>query len=327
MEMSAKPGSTHSFCIPDDTEKMRIDLYLARQFPAYSRNFFQQLIEDRRIAANNVPLEKPSFVIKAGDQVCITFPEQRIVDHKNLSLALEEKKVDVEVIAEHEHFLIIYKPANFLVHAPSARSSAVTLVDWLVVHYPDIASVGYTDRPGIVHRIDKDTTGILVVPRTPYAHNAFSKHFKNRSIKKLYLAVVEGHPPASGTIDFPIGRDPHAPQKMTFFSRSGLEAGNASHIKKRDATTHYKVRTYFKDSALIEAHLITGRTHQIRVHCAAIGHPLVGDPVYGNKSKLIKRQALHAYSISFDFDGVEHTFCKEPPTDFADLINSLTQVQ
>lgn len=324
MELSAKPGNVHSFNTAEDTEKMRIDLYLARQFPAFSRNFFQQLIEDRRISVNGSQLDKPSSIVKANDHIVITFPEQRTIEKSDVSLVLEEKKVDVEVVAEHEHFLIIYKPANFLVHAPSARSTAVTLVDWLIVHYPDISGVGYSDRPGIVHRIDKDTSGLLVVPKTAYAHNTFSKLFKNRAINKIYLAAVEGHPPAQGLIDLPIGRDPHAPQKMAVFHKSPFLTGNLLRHKMRDAQTEFLVRTYFRNASLIEAHLITGRTHQIRVHCAAIGHPLIGDPVYGNKSKLIKRQALHAYRISFTFDGTNHVFSKEPPADFADLIQALS---
>lgn len=326
-----EPNSTLMLTVPEEMASSRLDAVLVQLLPSYSRSFFQNMIKEGYVLLNDKKIVKPSWPTKPLDNITINFPPKRVVEVTAVTEMVKSKNLDIEVVYEHEHFLVIYKPANIMVHAPSERSSAITLVDWLLVHYPDISQVGYSDRPGIVHRIDKDTSGLLVVPRTPYAHAAFSRLFKDHAIHKKYLAVVEGNPDQAGTIDIPIGRSPQG-NKMAAFPeyKMSVNADNPIVAKSlrcsrriRYAITHYIVKEYFKQAALIEATIVTGRTHQIRVHCAAIGHAIIGDPVYGKKSKFIKRQALHAYNLSFNFNGQAYNFCKDVPQDFQDLLRQL----
>ncbi|TET06879.1 RluA family pseudouridine synthase [Candidatus Dependentiae bacterium] len=333
MEILTKisPNSAFTFVVPDESHGMRIDKYIVQQFPFYSRNFFQQLINDELVRLNGKIVSKQGILIKPSDTVTITFPPERKFDESIISKIMAEKHLDVEVIAEEDHFFIVYKPANLLVHSPCPRSKAVTLVDWLLVHYKELASIGYADRPSIIHRLDKDTSGLLIIPRTPYAHAIFGAMFRDRAINKTYHAVVHGNPPAFGSIDWAIGRDPNNKKKMSVFFtagqntrenvNNGVDQISLSGGKKiRTALTNYRVLEYFDNCALVEVNLVTGRMHQIRVHFAAVGYPIVGDPVYGTKSKLIKRQALHAHTLSFTFEGKEYSFSKEVPDDFACLL-------
>lgn len=307
------PNSLFTFVRQSDEEKMRIDRYLARQFPLYSRSFFKKLIEERFVTINGTIIHKQGAPTGPLDTVEVRFPSERIIE----SETVVARNLGVKVLHQEEHFFIISKPAGLIVHPPRTNSGAVTLMDWLLVHHQDIKDVGYVDRPGIVHRLDKDTSGIMVVPRTNNAHAVFSKQFEERTIKKQYLAVVNGHPEPTGSITLPLGRHPVNKSKMHAFSahEAILYRG-----PKRSAITHYKVLEYFADTALVEVSPVTGRTHQIRVHFAAIGHPVVGDPVYGFKSKKIKRHALHAHKLSFTFMQNEYTFTAEPPEDFEELI-------
>ncbi len=304
------PNSSHTLQVGPEQNSMRLDKFVGTQFPLYSRTFFQQLINEQCISLNGHQISKPSIRLKEGDRITIQFPPER----KTKPVDLSHADLGVTIIHKHEHFLIINKPAGLLVHASSSASTAITLVDWLVANYAEIAHVGYIDRPGIVHRLDKDTSGLMVIPRTQYAHAYFGALFKNREIHKTYLAIVHGHPPKMGTIDLAITRNHIARHKMAAVDPDAYLHNNTSTV--RPAITHYQVLEYFDEHALIQAKPVTGRTHQIRVHCASIGHPLVGDPIYGKKSNLIKRQTLHAHAITFAFDGQQHTFSSQPPEDF-----------
>lgn len=307
------PDSVFEISVPEIAAGRRIDKFITTQFPLYSRTFFNRLIDDGHISLNGEVVSKASTIVDHEDLITVHFPPARDVQVD----ALARKAPAVEVIFEHPHFMIVYKPEGLLVHPPSMASTAATLVDWLLVHFNDIKDVGYVDRPGIVHRLDKDTSGLLVIPRTNYAHSVFGTHFRNRTIHKRYYAVVQGLPDKEGVIDAAIGRDPVTKTRMTTTTHPG------SGMKMRDSQTHYRVVEYFDDAALLEVKPITGRTHQIRVHLASIGYPIIGDPVYGKKSKLIDRQALHAFSLAFDFDGQAHSFQKDVPADFKQLIESL----
>jgi 23S rRNA pseudouridine1911/1915/1917 synthase len=328
---SLESNDTVTLQVPEHFNHVRLDAVMTMLMPEYSRNFFQTIIKEGLVLVNNKIVSKSSCLAKSGDTITISFPSKREVEPVTVEQTLKSKNLNIEVIYEHEHFLVVYKPANIMVHAPTERSAAITLVDWLIVNYPKVREVGYSDRPGIVHRIDKDTSGLLIISRTAHAHALFSKLFKERQINKTYVAVVEGHPAKTGTIKLPIGRSPQG-NKMAAFPEYAnsiqIDTNHASFSKRsapkvRHAVTHYKVIEYFESNALVEAVIETGRTHQIRVHFASLGHSIVGDPIYGKKSKLIKRQALHAYRLSFIFDGQEYNFTKEIPEDMQELIAQL----
>lgn len=305
-----KPDSHFVLRVPNEYDGSRIDTFITDQFPLYSRSFFTRLIDDGNVSLNEKPISKGGVRVATGDTVSVRFPAQREIQIE----ALKEKP-DIDVIYESPKFLIINKPAGLLVHPTSMASTAATVVDWLLLNYSHIEDVGYVDRPGIVHRLDKDTSGLLIVPRTNHAHGIFADMFRNRKMNKTYYAIVEGHPEREGVITAPIGRDPISKTKMTTRQHAGL--------KMRDATTYYKVLEYFDNAALVEVKPITGRTHQIRVHFVSIGHPLIGDVVYGKKSKLIKRHALHAHNLEFEFQGKKYAFEAPLPEDMQTLINTL----
>lgn len=308
-----QPNSHFSFKISENNVNTRLDVYIAQQFPQYTRSFFRRLIGQESVKINNIVTNKQGTWLKIGDIITIQFPPKRIIK----PASIDQLDTGIHTIYQHEHFLIIAKPVNLLVHPPSVNSTEATLVDWLVAKYNEIRAVGYTNRPGIVHRLDKDTSGIMVIPRTNYAYTIFAQMFKNRSIDKKYYGLVEGHPEKKGSIDLPIGRDPIARTKMKAFFQSNL-SGTTKKI--RSAITHYEVIKYFDKHSLIKIVPITGRTHQIRVHFAAIGHPIVGDIVYGKKSLLIKRQALHAQELSFTFNNKLYIFSSNLPDDFKNAV-------
>ncbi len=310
-------SETHyRFVVPSDTAPIRLDTFITQQLPDYSRSFIQKLIEDKHVTVNE-KAAKSSLLIKPTDIIMIEIPPAKPPYTVDPTPEVKEalKKLPVKIVHEEPNFYIIEKPTGLMVHRPSTSNAELTLVDWLVHHAPEITKIGHSERPGIVHRLDKDTSGLLVVPRTPQAHTFFGNLFKDRKIKKTYLAVVKGHPEKEGTIDLPIGRDPITRNKMTV---NGIEA--------REAVTRYKVLTYFEDAALVEVYPVTGRTHQIRVHFKAIGHPLLGDQLYGTKSLHIKRHALHATQLTFDFNGKSYIFTSNPPQDFELLLSKLKKV-
>jgi 23S rRNA pseudouridine1911/1915/1917 synthase len=300
----------HTLQAASDQKAVRADVFIAEQLPHYSRSFFKDLIKRQLVTINN-KTAKSSTIIKPCDTIVISIPATPLLYASTPEIEQKLSSLSVKIVFEHKEFLVIAKPAGLMVHKPSAYNTEVTLVDWLLSRWKGLETVGAEDRPGIVHRLDKDTSGLMVIPRTNYAHLVFSDLFKARSIKKTYLAIVHGHPDPSGTIDFPIDRDPTIRNKM---SHKG---------EGRAALTHYKVVDYFKDTALAQVNPITGRTHQIRVHFSAIGHPLVGDALYGKKSPLIERQALHATSLSFTFDGEPFSFHESMPTDMQTALGFL----
>lgn len=308
-----KPTSSFEFIVNSESAGMRLDAFLAQQFPAYSRSFLQKLIQDHTIIINTQRAKKPSIVLKEHDVVHIQIHAAQPETKKTVQMPQNFK---IELIATHEDFLIINKPAGLLTHKTQHATNDYTLVDWLTTHFKEIESVGTLERPGIIHRLDKDTSGLLIIARTNYAHQFFTQSFKERAIKKTYLAIVEGHPERSGTIDQPIGR--HKTHRL----RMAIYPAN-SNVPTRHAVTHYRVLEYFDKYSLVEFKPETGRTHQIRVHAAFLGHPLVGDTLYGSSSPFIKRHALHASALSFNFKGKLYEFSAQLPHDFQDLIAHL----
>jgi len=312
-----EPNSTHIFNVTEQEEGQRLDVFISSRFPSYSRSFFERLIKQNNVTINEKSVSKKSIQVFENDTVVVTFPEIKknpIETKKNI------ENIDVQVVLEHPHFLVISKPAGLLVHSPHPQSTDITLVDWLIEKFEDIKKVGSEDRPGIVHRLDKDTSGVIIVPRNNCAHAYFSDLFRERKIQKTYLAIVKGHPDKEGEIDLEIARNPYDRNKMTH-----VTSKNVSKIKSkiRKATSFYKVLEYFDEHTLVEVKPVTGRTHQIRVHFSGIGHPLMGDPIYGKKSKIISRHALHAQKLEFTFEGQNFCAQQNEPEDFKKAITLL----
>lgn len=302
------PGSILTYVSAPESQGLRLDLFLFQQKTGYSRSHFQHLIDAGAVTINGVVATKSSVIVKANDTVVLTIP---------LPVARPQTKeavghLDVSIVYENEHFLVVNKPPFLSVHAPSAGNTELTLVDWLVAHVNGIKAVGSDDRPGIVHRLDKDTSGLLIVAKNAYSHAKLSDLFKDREMHKTYYAIVQGHTPKAGFIDANIVRHPLHPTKMTHSKAQG-----------RQALTRYTAKEFLTDATWVEAKPVTGRTHQIRVHLASIGHPLIGDAVYHTKSPLINRQALHAYRLTFTFEGQDFDFTQEPPQDFLELVEKL----
>ncbi len=303
-----KDESIHTLHVSEDEAPIRIDIFLANRFPDYSRSFFKKLFNGEHITINESPATKSGVVLKTGDTITITFPQTKLAIGRPVPDDLK-----IPIVFEHPDFLIINKPAGLIVHDAPSSKDEYTLVDWLLNTFKNLKDVGEADRPGIVHRLDKNTTGLMVIPRNNKAHAIFGDMFRNREIKKTYWAVVEGHPSRSGSIDFSIERHPVKKFKMTHKAHSQ---------SARDSYTDYETLKYFQDSSLVKALPKTGRTHQIRVHFNGIGHPLVGDHIYGKASKLIDRHALHAKGIAFDYKGKPYSFDSEIPEDMQKLLNA-----
>jgi len=303
------PGETRCIVVDEQCVGRRLDQCVSEIFTSYTRSFFKNLIDSEHITVNDVPA-KAGYKVRLGDTICITLP--KLSDAK-MSLAAFEEQFKITVVASEPDFLIVSKPAGLMVHKPNEFSTDITLVDWLLSCYAELKHVGTQDRPGIIHRLDKNTSGLLIIPRTQESFGLFGELFRTRKIDKIYWVIVKGHPNQSGTIDLPIGRDPVHKHRMIHLPKSGI---------KRDAFTSYRVLKYFKYYTLIEVKIMTGRTHQIRVHCAAIGHPVIGDTVYGEPSLLINRQAMHAKQIAFIFKNKAYSFDSDIPADMQKLLTT-----
>lgn len=297
-----------AICGPLEDEKtsIRLDSFLAQQFSEHSRNFFGGVIERGLVLVNGNPATKVSFKVQPGDTIQVSIPAP-------VPYNLSPQPVEFGVIAMHDDFIIINKPAGLVVHPPSEESTVITLVHGLMHRFSEFTAQANEQRPGIVHRLDKETSGLMIIARTLPAHAAFMQSFRDRIVTKRYLAIVNGNPPREGSIEFPIARCGSDPSRMTHRDRNG-----------KSALTHYRVLNYYKEHALVEVHIVTGRTHQIRVHFAAIGHSVLGDGVYGSSSKLIKRQALHAWKISFTHKDRKYDFCCPVPKDMREAMRLLS---
>jgi len=282
----------------------RLDSFILKNFPEYSRSYFQKLILSKSVLVNGKAVGK-SYLVKTGDRIEVSFPPEK-------ALKGVPRDVPFEIVAMQKDFIIINKPAGLVVHRGEVELDDPTLVDGLLYRFKEFEEFDETERPGIVHRLDKKTSGLIIVARNIKAQIALSALFKERLVKKQYLAVVEGHPEKSGKIDFPIGRHRSEKTKMSHVSYQG-----------RPALTYYQVLQYYKDCTLVSVRIVTGRTHQIRVHFAAIGHRLLGDPKYGIKSKLIDRQALHSWKMSFEYKENKYSYYVLVPDDFRQLLVDL----
>jgi 23S rRNA pseudouridine1911/1915/1917 synthase len=267
-----------------DAADPRLDVWLTNQLPEFSRARLQKLIAQGQIQVAQRICTDKQYRLKSGDRVCISIPPPD-------TLELIPEAMPLDILYEDEQLLIIDKPAGMVVH-PSAGHDTGTLVHALLAHCP-LSSIGGVQRPGIVHRLDKDTTGAIVVAKTDFAHQHLQQQLQAKTARRVYLGVVYGAPKTDGgTIDLPIGRHPVDRQKQAIVA---IDRGGKA------AVTHWQMQERFKGFSLIEFRLETGRTHQIRVHTTQMGHPVVGDPVYGagraSVGVKLPGQSLHARQL------------------------------
>lgn len=286
----------------------RLDVFLAEQSPDLSRSRIRKLIDDGHVTVDGRP-GKPSTRLDVGQTVTLELPPMSPAE-------LQPWDVPLSVVFEDNDLIVVDKPAGMTVH-PAPGNEDRTLANAVLAHAPDIEGVGGERRPGIVHRLDKDTSGLIVVAKNERTHSHLSDQFKSREVSKVYFALVVGHPnPPEADIDAPIGRHPHDRQRMAIVSRG------------RPAITRYRIVTSYSRSTLIEARPRTGRTHQIRVHLASVGHPVVGDTTYGRSAEGLPRQFLHAHHLAFTHpvSGENIRFETELPSDLKSYLGRLEPV-
>ncbi len=298
-------------------EPERLDKFIARVMDDMTRSAVLRLIEAGLVTVNGAP-EKPSFKLRGGESIFIKIPPPA-------PATPVAEDIPLEILHEDEDIIVVNKPAGMVVH-PGAGNYGGTLVNALLGHCRDLSGIGGEIRPGIVHRIDKDTTGVLVVAKNDRAHNSLAGQFKRHTIKRVYTALVYGSPKGDkGTVDSAIGRHPSDRKKMSGAAKRG-----------RRAVTHWRVSGRYSGITLMTVTLETGRTHQIRVHLSEAGHPLLGDPVYGGSGRLsnvrdpelrvliraLGRQALHAGILGFihPSSGEYIEFRADMPEDMARII-------
>lgn len=293
--------------VNEEFHGLRLDAYLSKIYPDRSRSFFQNIIEEGSILVEG-KIKKSKYKVKKGEKISVKIPEP-------VELQVEAENIPINIVYEDEDVIIVNKPKGMVVH-PAPGNYTGTLVNALLYHCNDLSGINGVIRPGIVHRIDKDTSGILVIAKNDLSHKKLAEQFAEHSMERTYYAIVEGMVKKdSGIIDKPIGRDPKTRIKMAI-----VEDG-------RRAVTHYEVLERYKNNTLIKCNLETGRTHQIRVHMMSIGHPLVGDQVYGYKKQkfTLDGQALHAKTLGLIHprSGKFTQFDSELPEYFKRLVDIL----
>jgi len=294
----------------DSEGDVRVDKYLSEQLPQVSRSQIKRLIDGGNVTLDGFPVEKAGTKAKPGSVVEIVVVEEQ-------GDGLIPENIPLDIIYEDEDVLVINKAAGMVVH-PGAGNRTGTLVNALLSYYPPIREVGETDRPGVVHRLDKDTSGVIIFAKTNKGYRWLVKAFKAREVNKTYLALVDGHPPTpTGRIEAPIERDAKSRTRMTV----GLRG------QGKLAISEYFQLESFPQHALLEVHPITGRTHQIRVHLSYIGVPVAGDTLYGRKRSSIKlgRIFLHAKTLSLRLPGDRNprSFSAPLPQDLQQILSDL----
>ena len=295
------------FKVDEKSEGTRIDKYLSDMLEEKSRSFIQELIKKEKVVVNN-KIHKSNYKVKAFDNIELEVPEPEI-------LKVDAEDIPLNILYEDNDVIVVNKEQGMVVH-PAPGNYNGTLVNALLFHCKDLSGINGIIRPGIVHRIDKDTSGILVVAKNDEAHNKLSEQLKNHSMKREYYALIEGRlKNDSGTINKPIGRNKKDRLKMGIVEDGKL------------AVTHYEVLERYNGYTLIKCILETGRTHQIRVHMSSIGFPLVGDPLYGFKRQKFKLdgQMLHAKTLGFIHPETNEymEFNSELPKYFINIIDKL----
>lgn len=298
------------FTVSEEDREKRIDIFLAEKDSDHSRSFYQKLIEKENIKVNDEVCTSKKYKVETGDKIAVDIPPAR-----DLEIVAED--IPLDIVYEDDDVMVVNKPVGMVVH-PAAGNYTGTMVNAIMYHCGDrLSSINGEIRPGIVHRIDKDTSGLLMIAKNDTAHNSLAAQLKEHSIKRRYKAIVYNNfVNDEGMVDAPIGRDPSNRMKMAVEYRNGKEA-----------ITHYEVKERFGKFTLIECRLETGRTHQIRVHMAYIKHPLLGDGVYGpEKNKYgATGQMLHAYMLGFIHprSGEYMEFEAKPPESFTKVLEKL----
>ena len=292
----------------------RLDKFLVGCLPEFTRSRLQTLIKDGRVCVDDQMVTKTGYALEPGQRVSVLIPAPEPME-------LVPEEIPLDIIFENEDLILINKPAGMVVH-PAAGHSSGTLVHAALAHAPNLEGIGGVQRPGIVHRLDKDTSGLILVAKNDRAHQWLQNQFRLRKVKKVYLALVDGKPPTpTGKVDAPIGRDLSHRKQMAIVP---LERG-------REAQTEYYTRESFLKHTLIEAHPLTGRTHQIRLHLAFLGCPIVGDSLYGHRhpSVPIRRHFLHAAQLSVILPGEREprVFEAPLPADLAEALEHLRFVE
>lgn len=317
----------NTFRVEPEEESLRLDLFVATRLSSFSRSFVQRLIEEGLVLHNGKKAKAKSR-LRAGDRVEVTIPPSK-------PTFLQAEAIPLNILYEDEAVLVVDKPAGMVVH-PGAGISSGTLVNALLFYDEELRSVGDVERPGIVHRLDRDTSGVLVVAKNERAYRSLTAQFRAHTVERLYLALVVGSPPSAGVVDAPVGR--------SLRHRTRIAVGGAS---SRNAVTRFTVRERyafrgFGSFTLLEVRPETGRTHQIRVHLAHIGFPLVGDATYGGGARRavhesplafrpifesVSRHLLHASSLSFDHPhtGKRLRFEAPLPEDFRRVLEELAR--
>lgn len=269
------------YIISESEKGQRLDQFLSLQKElSLSRSRIKKLIEDEKILLNNQSA-KPSHRLKLDDRIKVVVPPPK-------KLEVRPEPIPLDVVYEDEDLIVVNKPKGMVVH-PAPGNYSGTLVNALLYHCGALANLGAPLRPGIVHRLDKDTSGLMVVAKNDFSYQSLARQIKNRTVEKTYVALVHGvMENDQGVIEAGLGRHPVQRKKMSVLSK-----------RTKEALTYYKVLEHFKNYTLVEVKIKTGRTHQIRVHLSYIGYPIVGDPTYGKKGDAIKGQLLHAKKLAF----------------------------
>lgn len=290
----------------DKTSAERLDKFLTELLPEFSRSRIQGLIADGFVDVNGRAAKKAGQTLEAGATLTVRIPPP-------VPTNLVAEEIPLDIIFENNDLLVVNKPAGMVVH-PAAGHAQGTLVNAVLGYDAELEGIGGEERPGVVHRLDKETSGLILLAKNERAHRWLQDQFRLRKVQKTYLALVDGRPPTpSGRVEAPIGRDPKNRKRMAIVSAS----------KGREAISEYKTLESFQKHTLLEFHPLTGRTHQIRLHCAFLKCPIVGDEVYGRKnaSLPIHRHFLHAYRLKIVLPGE-----KEPHDFEAPLPGELEQV-
>ncbi len=321
------PNGAITLHVKPSDEGQRLDVFVASKIEGHTRSFVAGLIGNRHFNVNG-QVKKPGYRIKSGDTISGIIPPPAAIE-------LKAEPISLDILFEDDAIIVVNKQPGLVVH-PAPGHDGGTLVNGLLYHCTDLGGIGGELRPGIVHRLDKDTSGTLVVAKHDLSHTHLARQFKSRQVQKQYLAIVHGVPSTpSGTINLPIGRHPADRKRMSTVSRSG-----------RTAETQWAIKDQFKQFALLEVTLKTGRTHQIRVHCASMQHPIVGDKVYRPRKlektiarqsrrpdeilqvlKSARRQMLHAWRLGLAHPQSDEWMVFESPLppDMAQLIKQIQE--